>query len=364
MRLVVCVDRDDDLGRKAGISGPIVGRDAVLNAALRLGTADPEDTDTNALFAAVRLRDEISENGDSAEVVAITGAGKVGLLSDRRIADQLDAVLREHPAESAYFVSDGAEDEYLVPILASRIRIDGVRRVVVRQAPGLESTYYTMVHALKDPKFRSKTVLPFALILVAFGLAMAAGQLLWGIIVLFVVIGVYLVFWTFDIDEAVIESIQSASTDIRQGAVAFGFGLFSIGLAAAGLLVGYNHYIALPRVSELERMLQFLLGGLVWWLLAGEVWETGRAIRRYLGAGRWPRSYPIASLSIVALGFVSYGIVYLVSYLENYTTALYALPLIVAAMVGGLGLLVSAGVLSQYLKHRSEDGQAVGPAEA
>ena len=57
MRLVVCVDRDDDLGRKAGVNGPVIGRANVVDAAMRLGTADPEDADTNAMFAAVRLYD-------------------------------------------------------------------------------------------------------------------------------------------------------------------------------------------------------------------------------------------------------------------------------------------------------------------
>jgi putative membrane protein len=51
--LVLCVDRDDDLGRKVGIDGPVVGRDAVEEAARRLALADPEDSDANGLFAAV-----------------------------------------------------------------------------------------------------------------------------------------------------------------------------------------------------------------------------------------------------------------------------------------------------------------------
>ena len=41
MRLVVCVDRDDDLGRKAGVRGPVLGREAVLEAAINLWTVDP-----------------------------------------------------------------------------------------------------------------------------------------------------------------------------------------------------------------------------------------------------------------------------------------------------------------------------------
>jgi len=58
--LVLCVDRDDDLGFKARIDGPIVGREACLHAATSLGLADPEDSDVNALFETVRLYDELA----------------------------------------------------------------------------------------------------------------------------------------------------------------------------------------------------------------------------------------------------------------------------------------------------------------
>jgi putative membrane protein len=351
MRLIVCVDRDDDIGRKTGLHGPILGRTGVLEAAGRLGTADPEDTDTNALFGGLRLYDEFKEHDEDVEVVALTGSAKVGVVSDRLIAEQLDRVLKEHPAESAYFVSDGAEDEYLLPILSSRIRIDGVRRVVVRQAPGLESTYYTVTRALKDPKLRAKTVLPFALVLIVLGLAAAAGQLVWGFIGLLLLIGIYLIFWTFDIDEAIIDSVTSASADIRQGAIAFGFGLFAIGVIGAGFIEGYNHYLA-TAVNNLDRLLAFFLAAMVWWLVGGMIWETGRAIRRYVARGHIPRSYPIAVLSIISLGFVAYGITYLVGYIEG-LQPVTDLPLILGAIAGGLATLVFAGFLTQYLKNRS-----------
>jgi putative membrane protein len=360
MRLVVCVDRDDDIGRKAGLHGPIIGRSAVLEAASKLGTADPEDTDTNALFGGLRLYDELRENDEEVEVVALTGSAKVGVVSDRLIAEQLDRVLKQHPAEAAYFVSDGAEDEYLLPILASRIRIDGVRRVIVRQAPGLESTYYTVTRALKDPKLRAKTVLPFALVLIVLGLAAAAGQLVWGFIALVLLIGIYLIFWTFDVDEAIIDSITTASADIRQGAIAFGFGLFAIGVIGAGFLEGYNAYLP-ATANNLDRLLRFFVAAIIWWLVAGIIWETGRAIRRYVAKGHIPRSYPIAILSVISLGFVSYGITYLVEYIERLQVAAQ-LPLILGSIAGGLATLVFAGFLTQYLKNRTA-GATAGPVE-
>ena len=359
MQLVVCVDRDDDLGRKANVAGPVVGREAVLAAAQALGTADPGDTDTNAMFGAVQLYDEILRTGGEAQIVVLTGSPKVGLLSDRKVAEQFDTVLRAHPARSAHLVSDGAEDEYLFPILASRVPIDGVHRVYVRQSASIESTYYTVLRALKDPKFRAKTVLPFALVLLTLGLAAAAGYIWWGAVLLLLVLGVYLVFWTFDIDEAIIDSLRSASSDIRQGSVAFGFGLFSVALVSIGFLEGYNMYIGQPTAEPIARVLLFIRSGLIWWFLGGELWESGRALRRYLATGRVGSSYPIATISIVGLAFISYGIVSMIQYLENLPSPL-GLPFIVGSLVLGFALMVTAGILSQYAKGPADGAAAEG----
>jgi putative membrane protein len=349
MRLVVCIDRDDDLGRKAGVAGPVVGRAAVLDAAVKLGTADPEDSDTNALFAAVSLLDELRGAGEECEVCTLTGSPKVGVLSDRRVADQFDDVLGKVKATSAYLVSDGAEDEFLFPILASRVRVDGVRRVYIRQSASIESTYYTLVRALKDPKLRAKTVLPFALVLLILGIAAAGGVLLWGVIGLAILLGVYLIFWTFDIDEAIIDSVRGASTDIRQGSVAFGFGLFAIALVGVGFLSGYNSYAGNPMLSALDRVLLFLQASLFWWIGGAVIWESGRAVRRTFSRGRFPRSFVVATTSIIGIGLVSYGIVFLLRYLEGITQSAQ-LPLLVALIATGFGLVIGAGVLQQYFK--------------
>ena len=349
MRLVVCVDRDDDLGRKAQVQGPVVGRASVLDAAVRLATADPEDADTNAAFAAISLLDELRGAGEECEVCVLTGAAKVGVLSDRRVAEQFDRVLAQVHPSAAYLVSDGAEDEYLYPILASRVKIDGIRRVFVRQSATIESTYYTLVRALKDPKLRAKTVLPFALVLLILGLAAADGVLLWGVIGLAIVLGIYLIFWTFDIDEAIIDSIRSASTDIRQGSVAFGFGLFTVALVGVGFLTGYNQYSDTTGVQLLDRVLLFLQAGIPWWILGAFGWETGRAIRRMFARGRFPRSFFVAMTSIGGIGLVSYGIVFLVRFLEGITGA-SEIPLLAGLIVTGLGLMIGAGVIQQHFK--------------
>src|SRR3972149_5533073 len=81
--LVLCVDRDNDLGVKTGIRGPLVGRDDALAAAMKLGLADPEDSDVNSLLTAISIYDELVKAGQPAEIAALTGDVRVGPVSDR-----------------------------------------------------------------------------------------------------------------------------------------------------------------------------------------------------------------------------------------------------------------------------------------
>jgi putative membrane protein len=353
MRLVVCIDRDDDLGRKAQIVGPVVGREAVLEAAIRLGISDPEDSDTNAIFAAVHLTDELRGTGDEVEVCVLTGAARVGPLSDRRVAQQLDQVLGLRLFTAAHLVSDGAEDEFLFPLVSSRLKIDGVHRVCIRQAASIESTYYTVLRALKDPKLRAKTVLPFAIVLLILGIGAAGGFFLWGIIGMTIVLGIYLIFWTFDIDEAIFDGVRSASSDIRQGSIAFGFGLFSIALVGVGFLTGYNGYLrSAPTSSAFVSMIAFFLQGLLWWIAGAVIWECGRALRRYIATGRFPRSWAVAMISILGIGSMSYGILFVAEYLDGVTIP-RALAVMIGFVVAGFALVIGAAVLHQRIRGRS-----------
>ena len=109
---------------KAGLSGPIIGREANLNAALALGLADPGETDTNAMLKAIQVYDSLSKN-HSVQIATLTGSAKLGYAADEAISGQLDRLLSQFPCESCIFVSDGAADEQIMPVIRSRLKIDG-----------------------------------------------------------------------------------------------------------------------------------------------------------------------------------------------------------------------------------------------
>ncbi|WP_457742073.1 DUF373 family protein [Thermococcus sp.] len=150
--LVLAIDRDDDFGKKAGVKGPVIGRESCIDAALKLSLADPEDSDANVVYAAVKLRDELEKSGqfEKVEVALITGHPKVGLKSDMELTRQLEEVLKVFPADGVIPVTDGAEDEQIFPIISSKVPIITSHRVVVKQSPGIETTWYIIVKYMKE----------------------------------------------------------------------------------------------------------------------------------------------------------------------------------------------------------------------
>jgi putative membrane protein len=237
--VVICVDRDADIQTKVGEEGPVYGRKSVLSIAQKLGLADPLETDTNALYEAVRLYEDYKKQGVEAEVVAVIGSPELGLKSDTKLSQQLDDVLEKSRAEGAVVVSDGAEDEYILPLVQSRIRIISVRRVVVKQSEKLESTYYLLQDFLKeivnDPKLSR---LMIGLPGIALMLYMLFGSHGWRLI--FGIVGVFLVIKGFGMENAVEKGFGEFKSSFVTGKISFFTYVVAALIALVGVVVGYD----------------------------------------------------------------------------------------------------------------------------
>ena len=144
-------------------------------------------------FSNDKLIDGKSEE-DEVEIAILTGDEKVGVRSDRAIAAQLDEVVSAFQPDQAILVTDGAEDESVLPIITSQVRIDHVEKVIVRQSKGIEGTYYYIVKALEDPKWRSRIMIPFGAVLAIFGLGIMLPNEIGGVVIgaLPLVLGLYI----------------------------------------------------------------------------------------------------------------------------------------------------------------------------
>ena len=154
--LVICVDRDDDIGKKAGVVTPVVGRNSCIEAAQRLALEDPEDADSNSIFAAIKTYEDLISKGYQAEVIVVAGNENRGIQADEKIVLQIKTVMERYAANGAVIVSDGEDDESVIPIIQNVLPIVSVRRVVMRVSRSVEYSYAVFGRYLKAIAYDSK----------------------------------------------------------------------------------------------------------------------------------------------------------------------------------------------------------------
>ena len=303
--LVMTVDRDNDLGVKAGIRGSVVGRRQVLTAALRLGIADPEESDTNAILGALHQHDllaESAEPNDAVEIAILTGDERVGIKSDRNIAQQLEDVISEFQPDRGVLVTDGMEDESVLPILSSRLSIDHVEKIIVRQSKGIEGTYYYIAKAIEDPRWRARLLVPVAIFMMILGLGMILpnGAVLIGAMPLLV--GIYLLFKGLGAEDR----LERLMRDMRESADAAILSSLLWAVTGVAILLavveGYDTYGELQSdggVGNILMGLTVLQKSLTWIVLGALSFALSLIVLR------WKKgNFSSRSILVIAFGMV------------------------------------------------------------
>jgi putative membrane protein len=247
--LILAVDVDNDLYRKTKISGPLTGRLQILNAAKELALADPQDPDSNTMFYAVNYYDKLKDQGYLVNVATITGSELEGYHADREIARQLELVLESNKSDACILITDGASDQRVLPIIESRIKINGVQVVTLKQAESLENTYFTVLEKLKEPHYaRIVFGLP-AVLLLLFAISYAIGtgwQLPVGLI------GLYLLIKGFGLEEAFISSFRGFGFSIDR--MSFVFYLSALLFLVAGAFISNGNYTSTMKISGVQSL--------------------------------------------------------------------------------------------------------------
>ncbi|WP_254279541.1 DUF373 family protein [Haloarcula marina] len=337
MLLVLCVDLDDDLGRKTDVQTPVIGRENVVDAAVALAQADPEDSDVNVLFEGVHIADAIDD--ESVEVAAVTGVDAGDVAANRAVGEEVDTVLASLTASEdvrALVVTDGAQDESVVPVIRSRIRIDGVRRVVVRQAQDLESMYYTIKQVLDDPETRGTLLVPLGILLLIYPLTIAVDSLglpgsALGIIS--GLLGLYVLARGLGAEQLLDEAADSVTSSLYAGRVTIITYVVAAALLAIGGVSGVATLEAQPTPrSPVEVMAALVYGAVQWFAAAGITSSLGRVTDEYLqDSFEW--RYLNAPFYVLAIGGVLHG-------LSAFFLGLQSLEYLAVILTGGtlLGL--------------------------
>jgi len=154
--IIFVIDFDGDL-EQAGIRTPLIGRENLLQAATRFMLNYPDDSDGNAMFAALNLQEKLTKMGVDAEVAAISGERDFAN-AVVKLEREIRQVLSTSDYVAAIAVVDSPTDEEGVRILSRLIPVTAVYRVVVKQQRGVEQTAMLLKHyiakAVKDAEWR------------------------------------------------------------------------------------------------------------------------------------------------------------------------------------------------------------------
>jgi putative membrane protein len=307
--LVLCVDRGEDFDCET----PVVGRESVGDLVTAVGIDDPEDSRVNCLLETLRVARESQADGTDAIAAVVSGTGE-SVNIDRDIARQVDDLVDEYEPRSAVIIVDSAEDERAVPIIESRLRVDAVDRVIVRQARDIESTYYLLKQFLSDEELRGTVLVPLGTILLAVPIIVTLTRSITAAIaVVTAVIGAFFLYKGLSIDDRLDGLSGTVQEAFYSGRVSLVTYVVGTGLALVGLFVGA---IAVSEMAlGLSMVVRFIFASIPWLALAALAASTGRLFDELLNNDHVRSAFLNVPFAVVAVGLVVRG--FTAFFLEN-----------------------------------------------
>ncbi|WGI17601.1 DUF373 family protein [Methanonatronarchaeum sp. AMET-Sl] len=346
--LVLCIDRDDDIGLKAGIDGPIVGDRANLEAAQKLAVNDPEDSDINSVYAGIKIARDL-EPEEEVVLATVTGSQNLGLESDNEIARQLDEILENHDIDKAIVVTDGAEDENVMPIVESRVKVNSVKRVVVKQSQNLETTYYIMKRFMEDPKFMRTFFIPIGLALVAYAIFTFLGHGELAVSGIFIVIGMYMIFKAVGGEEYIFKAVYELKESLVSGNISFVTYTASFILLVIAAMQAYLTWLEIGEAANLI-MTAHILTSSIWWIVGAAIMGLlGKISDSYIKKSKHIWRYTALPFLVMATGLIVWGgSKYVLNISEGATATAY--QVLVFSIIGGLTIAFLGIMAVKYAK--------------
>ena len=144
--------------------------------------------------------------GYEAQVVTVTGVKNRGVKADEKIASEIRSVLQKFSANGAVIVSDGEDDESVIPVIQNVLPVISVQRVVMKVSRSVEYSYAVFGKYLKMIAYDSKYSKFFlgvpGILLLIDGIATVVGYTAEIFAVLISILGGAFLIRAFDVDRA------------------------------------------------------------------------------------------------------------------------------------------------------------------
>ena len=362
--LVICVDRSGAIGRATNVPMPVAGWEAVRSLVTDAGLDDPEDASVNCLLESLRVARDLRDEREESVVAVVSAESDTAVGADRSIASQLDDLVDRYEPRAAIVVVDSAEDERVLPVVESRIPVDSVDRVVVRQARDIESTYYLLKQFLADEQLRSTVLVPIGvalLLLPALFTWFSAGEAAAGVTGL---LGAALLYKGLAIDRLVAGMPERIREALYAGQVSVVTYVVAGGLALVGGFFGFLAASNLgPGSARLVEAVEFVYSAVPWFAIAGVTASVGRLLDELIRDEEIRTPYlnlpfVIAAVALVVRGFAGYFLAQEAIHepLSVYGAAMTPVQQLASFIVGGIVVsLVGVKVASDVGTETLED---------
>jgi putative membrane protein len=305
----------------------------------------------------LKLLKKYRDMGREVELATICGDKMVGMQSDANLIRQFYAVLDQFTPDTVVLVSDGAEDEVILPLISQRIQIEHIARVVVKQQQNLESTYYIIMEAIKNPKIGKKIIVPIASMFIIWGLLMIWGQPNVAFGLMITVMAFFLIIKALNIESQIgriFDDLQDAMRTRRY--LLFGGVIISVILIMIG--VAYGFLRARDESEAVPFALSFVEGVWPFILSSAFLYTLGNSLDTYFRTGKFVRSTLVILLSLAALGFITYTTVRFLGYVI--TSSDFDVWENLPSFIAGLILLMVSGMIFIYNRGKSGGRGKVG----
>jgi putative membrane protein len=177
--------------------------------------------------------------------------------------------------------------------------------------PNLEGTYYILKKFLDDPKVSRMIFIPLGLAMILYATAYLLDYPGVATIIVVGVIGAYLLYKGFGLDEIVHSIMDALRISLSRGRFSFVTYAVTILLIVIGFTVGFRNvlefYSTDGSLGLVLYLMTFIYGSIEWLIIAGLVTSVGVIIDVYANERESLGKVIVFPFFVIALGFILYG---------------------------------------------------------
>jgi putative membrane protein len=267
----------------------------------------------------------------------------------------VQAILARYHATGAVIVSDGEDDETVLPVIQSRVPVVSVQRIIIRHSRSVEYSYAVFGRYLKammyNPQY-SKFILGVpGVLLLAGGIAVALEQTKWLTVTILAILGGAFMVRAFDVDKAIGSLGKMGPTDFIKIFSIIGGVLMMLASIANGIS-SIPHEVPLSQMDAFQIVTNKTIVGSFTKGMITMMWIGVATIMAGVLLSNWLKGSTHAMSDILRL--VVLGLLYIpvLQFTDVLTLSASPFTLVSSLLIGLAVSLVAAAFLYQHFRQK------------